>query len=372
GDPATAIYQRDPGVEKKPVPALSLSDYLFPALQIGYLRGGAEGRNSALMLSASDWGGHHHVDSLNLVWWQNGTEQLSDLGYLWDHPLKTMTTRTLAHNTVMIDGEDQQTTGRGGKFLLFESSRGIKVMEAESRAYPKADMYRRTVTQIETAPGQRYVMDIFRVRGGTQHDYVFHGPNNALTSAASIAQETQSIPGKPLDLVNLSRLTPISGQISLTWKTGENKAFTALWPTEPEEVAFRGDGWGQLDYKNSDAGATLPYIVRRRTGIPGDHSPAVFAGVFEGHEAAGGSVRTLTRLPVPAAEAANTVALRVETGFGVDYVVSCVEPRPVTIATDAGPLTVSGRFAVVRTVKGSAVGSLLVGGKQLQWRGKRL
>jgi hypothetical protein len=68
----------------------------------------------------------------------------------------------------------------------------------------------------------------------------------------------------------------------------------------------------------------------------------------------------------------NSVALRIETATGVDYVVSCLEPRPITITTDVGPLALTGRFAVVRTVDGNAVGSFITGGKQLQWRGKKL
>jgi hypothetical protein len=370
GDPATAIYQRDPGLETKTTAPLTLPDYVYPKLQIGYLRAGTAGRDSALVLSASDWGGHHHEDSLNLYWWQSGTEQLSDLGYLWDHPLKTMTHRTFAHNTVLIDGEDQQTTGRGGKFLLFESGKSIKMMEAESKAYAKAGLYRRTVVQIETSPGARYVVDLFRVQGGSQQDYVFHGPSTALQTPPS--ETVASLSGTPLDLTNLHRLAPLSGQISLTWKTGTDKAFTALWPADSEEIPLLGDGWGQLDYKNSDAGATLPYIVRRRITKTNAETPTVFATVFEGHSAAGGTVRSLRRLPVPPGEENNTVALRIETTTGVDYVISCQVARPVTITTEQGPLTLSGRLAVVRTVNGNAVDSRIVEGKQLLWRGKKL
>ncbi len=107
-----AIYYRKPGLEEQGTPTLLLPDHLFPMLQIGYLRGGATGRDSLLLLSASDWGGHHHIDSLNLYLWQDGHELLSDLGYLWDHPLKQRTTRTFAHNTVMVDGKDQIARGR--------------------------------------------------------------------------------------------------------------------------------------------------------------------------------------------------------------------------------------------------------------------
>ena len=66
------------------------------------------------MLNASDSGGHHHLDSLNLYYWKDGRELLSDLGYLWDHPDKYQTYRTFAHNLVLLDGKDQQRRARGG------------------------------------------------------------------------------------------------------------------------------------------------------------------------------------------------------------------------------------------------------------------
>ena len=121
GDRQAALYGRPAGLAETPSPTLVLPDYCYPALQLGYLRSGPTGRDSALVLSASDWGNHHHQDSLNLYYWRQGQELLSDLGYLWDHPDKHHTVCTFAHNTVMIDGRDQVTKGRGGRFTLFKA-----------------------------------------------------------------------------------------------------------------------------------------------------------------------------------------------------------------------------------------------------------
>ena len=184
GDTHQALYSRPPGLEETATPPLTLPDYLYPVLQFGCLRSGETGRDSAAVLSASDWGGHHHLDSLSLYYWQApapgaGRELLSDLGYLWDHPLSAKTRRTFAHNTVVVDGADQTSQGRGGTFTLFSPRGAIKVMEAESKAYAQANLYRRTVAQVEHAPGRQYLLDIFRVRGGKRHEYLFHGPSNS-------------------------------------------------------------------------------------------------------------------------------------------------------------------------------------------------
>ena len=106
-----SMYYRKPKLEKEKGAVLSFPDWCPPNLQIGHLRTGLDGRESLLLLSASPWGIHHENDSLNLYYWKNGTSLLSDLGYLWDHPLKPNNIRALAHNTVLIDEENQISKG---------------------------------------------------------------------------------------------------------------------------------------------------------------------------------------------------------------------------------------------------------------------
>ena len=49
-------------------------------------------------------------------------------------------------------------------------------MQASSSAYRQADVFHRTVAQIEHG-AHSYLVDIFRVRGGQKQEYVFHMPN---------------------------------------------------------------------------------------------------------------------------------------------------------------------------------------------------
>ncbi|MFW5868039.1 MAG: hypothetical protein ACOCX2_09500, partial [Armatimonadota bacterium] len=176
-DLRAATLYRDPALQDVDAPAFELPDVVFPYLSQGYLRTGEHGRDSTVMLNASDWGGHHHYDSLDLYYWKDGRELLSDLGYLWDHPDSHQTKRTWAHNLVMVDEQGQRSRGRGGSFHLFATLPAVKVMEASSTAYERADLYRRTCVQVEHPDGS-YLADIFRVRGGSVREYVFHGPHN--------------------------------------------------------------------------------------------------------------------------------------------------------------------------------------------------
>ncbi len=535
-DLRTATLYRDPELAAVEAPPFELPDMVFPYLQQGYLRTGEHGRDSTVMLNASHWGGHHHYDSLDLYYWKDGRELLSDLGYLWDHPDSYQTKRTWAHNLVMVNEQGQRHRGRGGSFHLFATLPGVKAMEASSRACEHADLYRRTCVQVEHSEGS-YLADIFRVRGGSVREYVFHGPHNdyevrgldlAETQLAEKQQvrfalrfhlakvgevcvddveirpidaegnEGENIVPNPTAEVAEGRDTPTgwghySGNGEATWGAGApgrddescarmeavnpdeegrvNQALicgdsngysgpnaimgergqtyrvrfairgtegavnvgTVAWPNDPTsaddrmhaavdmgdavirgddwrvyegqftldpvdqrldnaqsavvdrpwalrwmwedgyamnalfpaargETAMIGDGWGQRDHRNSDRGATLPYVVRRRAGSDFDAFAAVFEGVGAGAEPL---ARGITRLPLPDGAPETAVALGVETARGMDVIVSMVEPAGLTVQTSAGELTTDARLAVVTLVDERPVAARMVEGMTL-------
>ena len=328
GQAGLALYYREPGLEQKSARPVTLPDWCPPELRIGHLRTGPDGRESLLLLSASRWGSHHHADSLNLYYWKNGQEVLSDLGYLWDHPQKHQTTRTLAHNTVLIDEKEQETKLRGGDVEFFQTSPHVKVMAARSQAYPNAQLYRRTSAVIEHGGGRNYVVDFFTVEGGARQDYVFHAAQSTceIDGATTAAADMKLYDFKQVRTIAADRVWRAH------WKSG---ALTCVaWNlAQPGETAFVADGWGQRDWHNTDVGATVPYIVRRTEG-PGLKT---FVSVFEA--TAGESFVRAVRLESPG-------VLAVETRLGTDYILS--QPEPGTLSFRAGTRShrLDGRFAV--------------------------
>jgi hypothetical protein len=327
-----AIYIREPGLEQRSAPALSFPDWCPPELRIGHMRTGADGRESLLTLSASHWGNHHHYDSLNLYYWKNGRELLSDLGYLWDHPLKHMTTRTVAHNTVVLDEKDQVTKDRGGEALFFRTSEHVKAMEAASRAYPQAKLYRRTSAVIDHG-GRNYVVDFFRVEGGKRQDYVYHGFTN--TCDVSDLKLQPALSEKLYDFENV-RAADGAGVWRAAWKCGANMTCVAWNVGQPGERALVADGWGQRDWKNSDIGATIPYIVRRCEG----DGARTFISVFEGHAGGKPFVRSVKLLDPSG-------VLLIETALGQDYVMSMLDTGTLKVPASAGDTRVTTHFAVI-------------------------
>jgi hypothetical protein len=538
----SAIFYREPGIEARPLPPFSLPDIVFPFLAQGYLRTGETGRDSLLLLNASDWGGHHHYDSLDLYYWKDGRELLSDLGYLWDHPDSGMTRRTFSHNTALVEWAGQKTRDRGGSLHLFTATPRVKAVEASSAAYDKAEVYRRTCVQVDHGAAGAYVLDIFRVQGGASRQYVFHGPSNdyeieglesgprvseappirfavrfhlprlgevfvddveirevladgelgpnlapnpsasgaepggpvpgwgyysgngrgewsaaspgrtddscarvkglqtddkgvlniALLVGDSAGYEgTRAMEGRPgaryrlsfwlrgggeqvsvgsvcwptdpasaddrlhagilqakagtewerfegsfalgrqaLDLEN-PRVANPDGPWRIVWHlrnaAGERDGyrFAATVPAGPDEEVILGDGWGQRDHRNSDRGATLPYVVRHDANAG---RLSRFVTVFAGTDREALPVKAVRMLPLPPEAPADAVAVEVQTALGVDVLVSMSAPTSLTLQTSAGEVTTDGRLAAVLGGGQGPTAATLVGGTLLRAR----
>ena len=111
-----------------------------------------------------------------------------------------------------------------------------------------------------------------------------------------------------------------------TWKCGANMTCVAWNVGQPGERALVADGWGQRDWKNSDIGATIPYVVRRCEG----DGVRTFISVFEGHAGGEPFVRSV-KLSDPSG------VLLVETALGHDYVMSRLDTGTLPVPTAAGP-----------------------------------
>lgn len=356
GHAPTALYYRAPGLETRPSLPLVLPDVCLPDLRIGHMRSGADGRDSLLLLSASHWGVHHHLDSLNLYYWKAGRELLPDLGYLWDHPKKTMTARTLAHNTIIIDEADQRTRERGGDVDFFHAGPHLKAMQASSQAYEQAVLYNRTAMLIDHGDGRSYAADVFRVQGGQTQDYILHGPNTNLQIESPISNHDAPL----YDLKNVRAINTTSDWKAM-WKV-DAKMSLAMWNlAQPDERAFIGDGWGQRNFDNSDIGATLPYIVRRTQGA----GPKYFVSLYEGFEG-NAFVRGVQRMIIADAPT-DAVVVVVETTLGRDYIVSQREAALLRVPTIDGTLQTSSRLTVVSLQNGRLAWVESEGNAAAQW-----
>ena len=127
-------------------------------------------------------GGHGHRDRLTLEMLDSRFKApvLNDMGYPahWLEKNNYWTSNTVSHYAVLVNENGQQTMYPGALNTL-ASAPGVQFMDAaaERVAYPRlTSLYRRSVALIDLSPTSSYVVDLYRVKGGWQHDYSFHGP----------------------------------------------------------------------------------------------------------------------------------------------------------------------------------------------------
>jgi hypothetical protein len=356
-----AVFYRDPDLSAQSAPPLTLPDVVFPYLAQGYLHTGEDGRKSLITLNAADHANHHHIDGLGLYYWKDGRELLSDLGYLWDHPDKYQTARTGAHNLVMIDGKDQTARGRRGTFHLFSVTPTVKVMEASSDGYGPDAIYQRTLLQIDHGPAGSYLLDIFRTSNGQTADYIFHGPNNNHQVNGIDLEQSQSVNfgENGLDLDNLMQGRE-QNPWSITWTFDDGYTFEAFSPGSANESVFVGDSWGQRDHRNTDVGATLPYVIRR---LEGDGKRDVFVSAFVGNHGEQTLLKSIHILPTDAPD--GTVAIAIQTAHGTDIVISQLNPTAITVPTDIGDISTDGQITAILNTDGTPSSACLMGGTSL-------
>jgi hypothetical protein len=135
-----------------------------------------------------DSGGYHsHADGLNIGLFAFGLDLLPDFGYPpvqfggWASPRAKWYTMTAAHNTVTVNGINQRNlagtynerTGFEGqpygKTTLWNDGKMMKAVRAEAPEVYKLPCYERTVAMANVSEDNSYILDIFRVSGGSDH-----------------------------------------------------------------------------------------------------------------------------------------------------------------------------------------------------------
>lgn len=135
--------------------------------------------------------GHSHHDKMHLDIFAENCSMLPDFGYpetanSTDPRRGGFFAHTISHNTVMVDRSDQ-SNGRG-RCLAYDTGPVCQYVEAENLAvYDQCETYRRAVTMVEADKGT-YFVDIFRVSGGTEHDWLLHGTNATVSSSLDFSE----------------------------------------------------------------------------------------------------------------------------------------------------------------------------------------
>jgi hypothetical protein len=343
--------------------------------------------------------GHAHQDSLNLTLWAKEREMLPDLGYTWTQ-MRTWTTCTLSHNTVVVNRRNQRTHDSDGDLLaFFPDAGGIGAVEADGRrAYADIDgldVYRRLLVTVPVSESDAYVVDLFRVRGGAIHDWALHGDADEDTTASCTlplgeARALMLEPGEkwdeptiegakhhPYGMVRDARPADAADgfRIDFTYMKDPNRGLRVhlvgglpaqAWLGRSPSVRRMGQGRAGDMRKAYDF--WMPQLLVRRTG----QSPlaSTFAAVHEPYAG-----RPFLESVTPLAfgnDAEFAVALQVRHGDIVDTILSTDGAPPFPERTTPTGIRMAGRLGIVREQAGRVIAAWLFDGTSLSGKGWEL
>ncbi len=131
--------------------------------------------------------GHGHADTLNIGINAFGLDLTPELGYpeyADTTPHRTeWVNNTISHNTVVVDKSKQETKNKVENPLHFDAGEYVRIIDVDAPlTYQLKDIgYRRTTAMIKVNNENFYVVDFFRVQGGSDHHFSFHGAEGSVT-----------------------------------------------------------------------------------------------------------------------------------------------------------------------------------------------
>ncbi len=298
-------------------------------------------RNNVLLYHGDAGFGHGHLHQLMMKVIAYGYDFSADLGYPYNFTSpkwQQWTKATLSHPTVVVNQRSQREASTASLGIRGKSS-WMQVASAFSEdAYAKATLYHRTVVVVETKAGEPLVVDIFRVIGGTTHDYSVHslsgddGKNFSVDGSIALKSVHGTLAGKDVTIgadgpggysyiTDLKIGRPIEA-FAATWRTGD-KAGTSYRVHVPkgfngELISGRAESEGGVGHCPLDA-----YMVLRRVG----DSPLTssFVTVHEAFQQkdSGVKVERFETGP-PFTDQQSPISIRVRTKDGDDFVVTSI------------------------------------------------
>jgi hypothetical protein len=346
---------------------------LLPATGIAVLGGGTGAEQLHCWLDYTMGCGHNHYGALSFGLWAYGYELLSDIGYTHTNWQARWATATVSHNTVVVNGADSEFDRKhaGNRLLAYGSDGALFHLAAvqSDTAYPKVtSRYRRTLAVIGTDSREAYVVDVFEVHGGQQHDWLLHGcrdvdsvattPGLELRPSAGTllgpgvtfvppqSNESANLPGAGFGFIRDLRQAQAGNGVTLDFRladTPEIGTRTLVAGLAGAELfAGRAPDIRRAREINADVDKTLApvFCLRRR----GEDLRSVFVAT---HEPVRGDPRVRA---LSATQAGEALLLSIDRGpQGTDYVVMALaDTATARFDTPHGTLQFAGRYAWMR------------------------
>lgn len=315
---------------------LDLPEVLFPAWMTAILRHGHGPDATVLALPFNPPGGHRQPDNLSLYYADRGRTVLGDLGYVGDSPMnRWIRTTSLSHNLTVVDDQDQLFRSgpetREPALRLMVTSPRVSVVEASSRAYPQCRDYRRLVALIKGPGAQTFVVDLFRVEGGSKHAYRLFS-ELASSDAPDGALEFEGLempPEPPLpDFGSSVEPEHIFGLRDIRRTESPPPSWRAVWREAGRRYRLHALSQADAVEASNGPGQETPEQIGRRVRVldairAGEGLKSAFLAVHEPDGPDGVfPISVAERLDTPEEAGPDAVALRVASSWGTYLIFS--------------------------------------------------
>ena len=334
----------------------NLAGYGLASLAFGWGKPGT----AACLYYGRNWM-HGHLDRLNIDILFQGLWMMPDHGYpeytsSWPHR-GYVTHNTISHNTVVVNQRPQRTNWVGQPELFCQQDEFGAVRVDSREMYAGLQKYQRTVAFIKVGEGHAYGLDVFRVRGGTDHVYSLHGVPGPITCQGLnlVKQQGGSYAGPD---VEYRTPTPAGARYGYAWIGNIERdakppaAFTVDWKaeagfrgvTDKDDIHLRYHGFtelsdvalGDMEPPQNKRGNPrwLRYLLAHRVG---ENLTSTFVGLLEPYRGQP-VIKAAERLKVTASpEGACPAVLKVTLADGtIDYLMASDHDTGL-VKTETGP-----------------------------------
>jgi hypothetical protein len=334
---------------------------------------------------------HSHADRLNINIFAAGREFIPEMGYpeYMDSIAPSpggWTTHTVSHATVEVN-EKRQLEGVFGDLHAFVEADGLRYVDAsceDAYVHCGVTLYRRSLVLVDV-PGGAYTVDIFRVRGGKEHDYLFHslpsevkldGPTLSAPRKGTLAGETVEFGTKPegvfpyqVDNSGYQYLYDVQScdmnrPYTARWTAEDGVAFSAVFVPDRAETFMLTKGYPRPSSKSLPP---MQFLVRRK--LPGGpDNISTFASVFS-VEKKKPFILDVKRIELSQSSDPFAYALLVRHAAGEDLIMSTLSPSGRAASSD-GRFSLAGQLGVASWRGGRFTRLILVGGAEFAAEGK--
>lgn len=349
---------------------------------VALLRSGKPDQERVVWLDYDTGGRHGHLDALNMGLFAKGLDLMPDFGYPpvhmggWDGDLFHWYLNTASHNTVVVDGQNQQKPV-DGVTKLWASGECFRAVQASCEEVYDIPKYERTLVMIDISEADSYVLDVFQVVGGNDHAKFMHSHFGSVTTEGLTLSPSAEY-GYRTQMRNFQcDLSPESGwwvdwqvEDRLEYLDAGKDVHLRYIDLTTNAQAHLAEAWIAMGFHNNEV-AWVPRLMVRRQSETGELD-STFVGVCEPYEDTP-QIKAVKRLPLMGKNGEvcsdASVAVEVLLADGRRDLLVVIDDEGVngTWIQEAWGLRLSGKVCWVRkSLNGDIEGGALCQGDELE------